>query len=31
MISRFLKKEEEVNYDNKDIKNMFQQKCINST
>ena len=35
MISRFLKqkkkRKEKVNHDNKDIKNMFQQKYINST
>ena len=30
MISRFLK-QKKVNLDNKDIKNMFQQKYINST
>ena len=30
MISRFLKLKKKKNHDNKDIKNMFQQKYISS-
>ena len=31
MTSRLLKKEKEKDHDNKNIKNMFQQKYINNT